>query len=313
MLGILIGVSAVISMLAIGTGAEESISQSLSSLGSNLLTVMPGSVQHRGVAMEAGSTTRIEMQDSKDLARLKEIKAVSPSVMGRAQLVFQGKNKNSGVLGVGTQYENMRSATPLTGRFFTEDELRARKKVAIVGSTVVRELFGGINPVGKEIKINKINFIVIGILPQRGASFWRDQDDVVVVPVTTAMYRLLGKIYLDTIDVEVKDPALIESATASIKELIIKRHRLPPDKEDSFQIRDMTQIRDALSSTTKTMGWLLGSVAAISLLVGGIGIMNIMLVSVKERTKEIGLRKAIGARRTDILVQFLIESALMTL
>jgi macrolide transport system ATP-binding/permease protein len=206
----------------------------------------------------------------------------------------------------------MRNAKPIAGRFFNENEVQTRAKVALVGTTVVKELFGDAYAVGKEIKINKINFIVIGILPQRGASFFRDQDDMVVVPYTTAMYRLLGKLYLDSIDVEVKDPVLIDSAMGSIKNIIIKRHRLTQDKVDSFEIRDSTEIRNMISSTTKTMSMLLGSVAAISLIVGGIGIMNIMLVSVKERTKEIGLRKSIGARRIDILTQFLIESALMT-
>jgi macrolide transport system ATP-binding/permease protein len=313
MLGILIGVAAVISMMALGQGAEESVTQTLSALGSNILTVRPGSFRTRGVAVGAGTVTRIEMQDSKEISQLKEVKSVSPTVVGRAQLVFMGKNWNTSIRGVGTQYETMRNSKPDLGRFFDENELRAREKVALVGTTVVKQLFGDIYPIGKEIKINKINFIVIGVLPQRGTSFAGDQDDTVLVPFTTAMYRLLGKIYLDAIDVEAKDQTLIDSAILSIKALIIKRHRLTPDKEDSFEIRDTTEIRDMMTSTTKTFSILLGSVAAISLLVGGIGIMNIMLVSVKERTKEIGLRKAIGARRADIRVQFLIEAALMTL
>ena len=253
------------------------------------------------------------MQDSKDISHSKEVKNVSPSVSGRGQVVFLNKNWNTIISGVGYQYESMRNAKPQIGRFFTENELRAREKVALVGTTVVKQIFGETYPVGKQIKINKINFTVIGVLPQRGASFFRDQDDLVMIPVTTAMYRVLGKTYLDSIDVEVKDPALINNAISSIKQVIIKRHRLTPDKYDTFEVRDTTEIRDMMSSTTKTFSILLGSVAAISLIVGGIGIMNIMLVSVKERTKEIGLRKAIGARRADIRVQFLIEAALMTL
>ncbi|MFH0975002.1 MAG: ABC transporter permease [Spirochaetota bacterium] len=313
MLGILIGVAAVISMMALGQGAQESVTERLSSLGSNILMVRPGSHRQHGISLEAGAVTRIEMQDAKEIALLKEVKNVSPTVGGRGQLVFMNKNWNTSIQGVGSQYESMRNAKPEIGRFFDESEVRARKKVALVGTTVVKQLFGDIYPVGKEIKINKTNFIVIGVLPKRGTSFFRDQDDIIVVPVSTAMYRLLGKIYLDAIDVEVKDQSYINSATSSIKELIIKRHRLSPDKEDSFEVRDTTEIREMMTSTTRTFSILLGSVAAISLIVGGIGIMNIMLVSVKERTKEIGLRKAIGARRTDILVQFLIESALMTL
>ncbi len=312
MLGILIGVAAVISMLALGTGASESISQSLSSLGSNIVTVMPGLFRHGGVAMEAGSITRLKLDDAKAISKLAEVKNVCPTVTSRAQMLFAGKNYNTMVQGVGTQYETMRSASPVAGRFFTEDEVQTRKRVALVGLSVVRELFGTANPVGQSVKINRISFQVIGVLPQRGVSFMRDQDDMVIIPYTTAMYRVLGKTYLDFIDVEVKDASLIEKATESIKDLIIRRHHITPDNEESFQIRDMSQIRNTLSTTTKTMSMLLGSVAAISLLVGGIGIMNIMLVSVKERTKEIGLRKAIGARRMDILVQFIIESVLMT-
>lgn len=313
MLGILIGVAAVISMLALGEGAKESISQSMASMGSNLLTVMPGSMHQRGVSLESGSVTRFTLQDVKYLSQLADVRGASPTVTGRAQLVFSARNWNTMVQGVGSAYEKMRSATPTMGRFFSEDDVRARKKVVLVGTTVVKELFDNANPVGHTMKINKVNFTVIGVLPPKGASFFRDQDDVVVVPVTTAMYRLLGKIYVDSIDVEARNPALIDGAISSIKELIRKKHRISSEEEDTFQIRDMTQLREALTSTTKTMSWLLGSVAAISLLVGGIGIMNIMLVSVKERTREIGLRKSIGARRLDILVQFLIESALMTL
>jgi macrolide transport system ATP-binding/permease protein len=313
MLGILIGVAAVISMLALGEGASESISKSLSSLGSNLLTVMPGAHRMGGVSLESGAVTRFTLQDAKAMAQIPEVKRVSPSIRGRAQLVAAGNNWNSQVEGEGTDYEAMRAATPVIGRFFTEEELRSRKKVALVGSTVVKNLFNGADPVGQTIKVNRINFTVIGVLPPRGASFFRDQDDIVIVPVTTAMYRVLGKEYVDSIDVEVRDGIDMDTATDALRDHIVKARRLTAETEESFQIRDMTQLRDALSSTTKTMSMLLGVVAAISLMVGGIGIMNIMLVSVRERTREIGLRKAIGARRQDILVQFLIESGLMSL
>ncbi|MDD5136484.1 MAG: FtsX-like permease family protein, partial [Candidatus Omnitrophica bacterium] len=181
-----------------------------------------------------------------------------------------------------------------------------------VGATIVRELFGTANPLDAYIRINRINFKVIGVLPEKGAAMWHDQDDLVIIPVTTAMYRLLGKQYLDSIDVEVGDIALMDAAQDAIKEMVIKRHHLAEDDEDSFEIRNMADIQQSLEQTTKTMSWLLGSIAAISLLVGGIGIMNIMLVSVTERTREIGLRKAIGARESDIMTQFLIESVTMT-
>jgi macrolide transport system ATP-binding/permease protein len=312
MLGILIGVAAVISMLAIGQGANESITKSLSSLGTNLLTIRPGSFHQGGVALSAGSVTRFTFQDTAAIAGLDGIRRTSPTVNGAAQIVYGDKNANSQVMGVSTDYPDMRASVPVDGRFFTEAEFTSRAKVAIIGATVIRELFDDENPIGHIIKINRINFTVIGVLPAKGASMFRDQDDVIVVPATTAMFRLMGKVYVDSIDVEVVNPALIEESTAAINELIMKRHHLRPDQSDSFQIRDMSEIRNAMLSTSRTMSVLLGAVAAISLIVGGVGVMNIMLVSVKERTKEIGLRKAIGARRRDILVQFLVEAVMMT-
>jgi macrolide transport system ATP-binding/permease protein len=186
-----------------------------------------------------------------------------------------------------------------------------RDKVVILGTTVARELFGEENPVGETIKVNLINFRVIGVLPSKGARSFHDQDDTVLVPVTTAMYRLLGKDYIDTIYVEGRDAQSLDSLADEITALIIKEHHLGRNEEDSFQIRNMADIKNTLEQTTKTMSMLLGSIAAISLLVGGIGIMNIMLVSVTERTREIGLRKAIGANNQDIMIQFLIEAVLM--
>ena len=215
--------------------------------------------------------------------------------------------------GTGVAYESIRAATPEAGRFFNEQELKAQEKVALLGATVAKELFGENNPLGETIKINLINFKVIGVLPAKGASTWRDQDDIVVIPVTTAMNRLFGKDYYDTIYVEAVAPDLLEETQEAISALIKRQHRLSKEQEDSFQIRNMADIRSALETTTKTMRILLGSIAAISLLVGGIGIMNIMLVAVTERTREIGLRKAIGAAEGDILMQFLCESVLLSL
>lgn len=312
MLGILIGVGAVIAMLALGQGAKESIAQRLASLGSNLLMIRPGSPKVGGVALEAGASTRFTIQDAEALAKAPEIRRTSPNVQARGQVVYADKNWNTQVQGVGVDYETMRAATPKIGRFFTEAEFRTREKVALLGTTVVKNLFGDSNPVGTTVKINRINFDVIGVLPEKGATGWNDQDDVIVIPLTTAMFRLMGKQYVDSIDAEVKDSTLMDQAQDSIKKIVIKRHHLSKENEDSFQIRNMAQIQETLESTTKTMTWLLGSIAAISLLVGGIGIMNIMLVSVTERTKEIGLRKAIGARKADIISQFLIESVVMT-
>jgi macrolide transport system ATP-binding/permease protein len=312
MLGILIGVGAVIAMLALGRGAKESIAQRLASLGSNLLVVRSGSHRLRHVALEAGAVTRLTVRDAEAISKFPEVRRVSPAVRGRAQVVYGNKNWNTRVEGTGVDYKDIRAANPTEGRFFTAEEVRGRRKVVLLGATVSRALFGDEDPVGSMVRINRVNFRVIGLLPEKGETGYRDRDDTMIVPISTAMYRLLGKDYLDGIYVEVADPASMEAAEHAIRALIIKRHRLTKDREDTFEIRNLAEIQEAFESTTKTMTWLLGSIAAISLLVGGIGIMNIMLVSVAERTREIGLRKAVGARGMDIMVQFLIESAVMT-
>ncbi|MDD5128695.1 MAG: ABC transporter permease [Candidatus Omnitrophica bacterium] len=314
-LGILIGVAAVIAMLAIGQGAKESIEKQLASLGSNLLIVRPGAHRSGGVSLQTGVTTRFTFQDVAAIKKLNEyVNRVSPSVSDRVQIVYGNKNWNTQVEGVDVDYAELRSAVPTIGRFFTEEEVRMRNKVVLLGTTVVKEVFGEDNPIGETIKINLINFKVIGILPTKGAGGFRDQDDTIVIPVTTAMYRVLGKEYIDYIYVEAKNADLTEAAQEAVSKLIIKQHRLiTDDQKDSFQIFNMSDIKNTLTSTTKTMSLLLGAIAAISLLVGGIGIMNIMLVSVTERTREIGLRKAIGANNKDIMTQFLIEAVLMSL
>jgi len=314
MLGILIGVAAVIAMLALGAGAQESIEKQLASLGSNLLMVRSGSQQLHGVSLGAGTVTRFTFQDVDAISKLPGVKRVSPTVSGGGQLVYQNKNWNSQIQGQGVNYADIHAAVPAIGRFFREEEIRMRARVAVLGATVVKQLFGDANPLDAIIRINRITFKVIGILPEKGATGWRDQDDVVVIPVTTAMYRVMGKQYIDSIDVEVEDISLMDGVQKAIIELLMKRHHLAMTKENenSFEIRNMADIKKTLEATTKTMSWLLGSIAAISLLVGGIGIMNIMLVSVTERTREIGLRKAIGARESDIMVQFLIEAVTLT-
>jgi macrolide transport system ATP-binding/permease protein len=214
---------------------------------------------------------------------------------------------------VAVSYAKLRSSVPTVGRFFTEEEVRMRNKVALLGTTVVKELFGDANPIGETIKINLINFRVIGILPAKGSAGPQDQDDTVLIPVTTAMYRVFGKQYVDSIYVEATGPDMTDDAEKAISKLVIKQHRLiTKDQQESFRIHNMSDIKKTLESTTQTMSLLLGAIAAISLLVGGIGIMNIMLVSVTERTREIGLRKAIGANNKDIMIQFLIEAVLMS-
>ena len=314
MLGILIGVAAVIAMMALGTGARQSIQNQLSSLGSNLLVLRPGSRQVGGVALQAGAVTRFTEEDAKEIAAtISSIRKVAPSVSGRGQVVYGNKNWNTQVLGTVPNYAPMRALVPTVGRFFREEEVQKRAWVAVVGMTLVRELFGEINPIGEFIKINRVNFQVIGILPEKGATTFRDQDDVIIIPLTTAMRRLLGKDYVDNIDMEVESPSEMASTEQGVRELIIRRHHLPPSLRDTFDIRNMADIQATLSQTSRTMSWLLSSIAAISLVVGGIGIMNIMLVSVTERTREIGLRKAIGARSRDIMSQFLIEAVVVSL
>ncbi|MFA5042560.1 MAG: ABC transporter permease [Kiritimatiellia bacterium] len=313
MLGILIGVTSVIAMLAIGTGARRSIEQQLASMGSNLLVVRPGARHVAGVSYEAGAVTRFTPQDVTDIrAAIHHAKLVGGIVSGRAQVVFGNKNWNTRVQGVEPEYAAMHAAKPTIGRFFTDEEMKQRARVVVLGMTLVRELFGETSPLGEYVKINKVNFQVVGILPEKGATAWFDQDDLAVIPLNTAMFRLLGKEYLDNIDVEINSADEIVTAQDAMRELIIRTHRLPPSQSNSFDIRNMAEIQAALTETSRTMSWLLASIAAVSLLVGGIGIMNIMLVSVTERTREIGIRKAVGARRRDILAQFLTEALVVS-
>ncbi|MDD2702820.1 MAG: ABC transporter permease, partial [Candidatus Omnitrophica bacterium] len=304
-LGILIGVAAVIAMLALGQGAKVSIEQQLASLGSNLLVVRPGSSRLHGVSMQSGTVTRFTLQDAAAIAKLTgSVKRVAPSVTGRAQMVYGNQNWNTQVEGTDVDYAEMRASQPVVGRFFSEEEVKNRAKVVLLGATVVKNLFGDANPIGETIKLNLVNFRVIGILPVKGADTFHDRDDTAVIPITTAMFRVFGKEYVDSINVEAGSPELVETAQQEVYALIVKQHRLANtrDGEESFRIRNMSDIKSTLESTTRTMSLLLGAIAAISLLVGGIGIMNIMLVSVSERTREIGLRKAIGANNKDIMV-----------
>lgn len=312
-LGILIGVAAVIAMLALGTGAREDIKQRLASLGSNLLSVRPASHRAGGIALEAGSITRLTIEDAEDIRKIPYVKRVNPSVSGRGQVVYGNKNWNTRITGVTPEYPFIGASQVSGGRFFNDVEMITRSRVALLGKTVVRELFEDENPIGEYVKINRVNFRVIGILPEKGATGWRDRDDEIILPLNTAMYRLLGKKYVDYIDVEVENEKEMEKVQEEVKKLIVRRHNIPADREDTIEVRNMAEIQEAVSSTARTFSWLLGSIAFISLLVGGIGIMNIMLVSVTERTREVGLRKAIGANNRDILSQFVIEAVAICL
>jgi macrolide transport system ATP-binding/permease protein len=315
MLGILIGVAAVVAMLALGAGAKKAMEQQLASLGSNMLMLRAGALHVHGVAQEAGATTRLTVEDAATLnERVPGIKEVAPNVTGRSRVTFGNKNWNTLVRGTVPAYAQMHASEPQAGRFFTTEENQRRARVALIGTTVMRELFGDQDPIGEMIKLNRVNFQVIGVLPTKGATGFSDQDDVVVIPLLTAMHRLLGKDYVDYIDIEAATPADIPPVMAAVKEEMYARHKVPPSqREDAYDIRNLADIQQALTQMSSTMSMLLAVIAAISLLVGGIGIMNIMLVSVTERTREIGLRKAVGARRRDVLVQFLVETVVVSL
>lgn len=314
MLGILIGVAAVVTMLALGHGAQKALENQLASMGSNLLVLRAGNVRVAGVAQESGVRVRITTDDVAALkSQVDGIKEVVPTVQGRGQVTYLNKNWNTTVMGVSNAFEQVRSSTPVMGRFFSEAENQKRALVALIGQTVARELFGEKSPVGETIKINRINFNIIGLLPEKGAAGPQDQDDRIVIPVQAAMYRVFGRDYVDSVDVEVTSADQLDAAQDSIKEVLNKRHRIPLSaQDDAFQIFNMADLQAAITASNKTMSMLLSSIAAISLLVGGIGIMNIMLVSVTERTREIGLRKAIGGRKMDILMQFLAESVVVS-
>jgi macrolide transport system ATP-binding/permease protein len=314
MLGILIGVGAVIAMLAIGRGAQKAVEARIASLGSNLVMLIPGSTGYGGVRGGAGSFSRLTEDDVKAIGRINHVARVEGNVRGSGQVVYKDQNWSTSVYGVTPLYAPMHNAEPYYGRFITDEENQHMDRVVLVGQTVINNLFKdkNENPVGKIMKINQTDFKIIGILPIKGSQGFNDQDDVALIPLRTAMKRVLGKLYIDYIYIEADSPATIAEVIADVQRLMRRRHHLPDFKDDDFTLRNMADIQAALSGTTQTFTLLLGIVAAISLLVGGIGIMNIMLVSVSERTREIGLRKAVGAARRAILSQFLIEAVVLS-
>lgn len=312
MLGIMIGVAAVISMLAIAAGAKASINERLSSLGSNLLVIRPGSSRSLGVTIDRPA--RFTQKDTELIGKVKGITAVSSYVSGSGQAVAGNKNMQVSVNGVDSAYAPMRAYETVQGRYFTDEDTLARNKHAVLGAAVANTLFPGENPVGKTVKINKVNFTVLGVLKEKGAGFGpgMGEDESVHMPVTTAMYRLLGRSYISVIYAQAESREATESVQEEILQSLKRRHKMQSEASKAFDIRNMAEMQDMIESTNKTLTVLLASIAAISLLVGGIGIMNIMLVSVKERTREIGLRKAIGATKKDILSQFVIEAVFLT-
>ncbi|MBI3288022.1 MAG: ABC transporter permease [Elusimicrobia bacterium] len=314
MLGIMIGVTAVIAMLAIGKGAQKSVETQLSSLGSNLVMLWPMSPRTGGGARAAGGQfSRLTMEDVAAIRRAHPgIVRAAGELNGNVQAVFGDKNTNTSLTGGEPEYADMRNAQPYYGRFFTAEENERMDRVALLGPTVVTNLFGEQDPVGRTINVDHVKFKVIGVLPRKGSGGFQDQDDKILVPLKTAMKKVLGRQFLGSISIETTGPDKTEEVMAAVRAVLRKRHRLPDYKEDDFTLRNMAEIQAALTGTSKIFSLLLGIVAAISLIVGGIGIMNIMLVSVSERTREIGLRKAIGATRRAVLIQFLIEAIAMS-
>jgi len=311
-LGILIGVSAVIAMLAIGRGAQKVIEARLQSLGSNVVMLFGGTPSSRGIRGAAGNYSRLTLLDAEAVRTANpSIADLYPEAKGDVEIVCKDQNKVSEMQGVTPNYVSIRNTTPEYGRFFTEEENTTLARVIVICPNVVTKLFGQENPIGKTIKINRVDFKVIGTLPTKGAGSG-DQDDMVFVPIRTAMKRVLGTQYLHEMAIQCATPAAIPNVMTAIERLMRHRHHLPFYKENDFRMRNNAEVQTTLSETTRTFSLLLGIVAAISLLVGGVGIINIMLVSVKERTREIGLRKSVGATSRAILLQFLIESIVLS-
>jgi len=314
LLGIVIGVGSVIAMTAVGQGAQQSVMKRISALGSNLLIVSSSSRSFGGVSLGSGSGSPLTVTDMDYLRRnLTAARALTPVVNASGQLIFGSANYQSSVQGVSVEYFEVRNREIDAGTMFTEAQLQSRATVAVVGQTVISELFAGADPIGQQIRIGRIPFTVIGTLKPVGASFGGDQDDVVVVPYTTVQARLSGSTDINQLWIEALDQDSMELLQNEVTQGLRTVHRLAAGAEDDFRIRNQAEMISLVSASTETFTLLLGAIAGISLLVGGIGIMNMMLVAVTERTKEIGLRIAVGARGSDIMLQFLAESVLICL
>lgn len=310
MLGIIIGVGAVIAMVSLGMGVRQKVQNSIASLGSNLLIVVPGATSPTGVRMAAGSSTTLTAKDAQAIAKeVPGINLVAPSVTRQYQLVYNNKNWYTNTQGTTPEFLEVRNFSVERGLFFSHQDLSTRARVVVLGKTTADNLFGDIDPIGQTVRINKAPFRVIGVLDAKGqSSGGQDQDDLALIPLTTAQERMLGITHIHNISVQAANGDVINQVQDDITTLLRARHRLSPSAPDNFTVRNLAAVMATAEETTKTITLLLGNIAAISLLVGGIGIMNIMLVSVTERTREIGIRKALGATYANILLQFLIEA-----
>jgi putative ABC transport system permease protein len=320
MLGIVIGVGAVIAMVAVGSGATRRIQEQISSIGSNLLMVLPGSATSGGMRMGFGSTMTLTEEDARAIAtEIPGVLTASGSMRGVAQVVYGNQNWSTAIQGTMPDYLEIRDWELESGRFFSQEDADGATKVAVLGQTVKDNLFGGGDAIGQVVRIKKVPFTVIGVLVRKGQTSWgQDQDDTVIIPLSTAKKRVLGVSqanarFVGVIQIKAVSPDLLSDIQAQAVDLLRQRHRLQPYQDNDFDVRNLAEMFAVQAASTQTMTILLGAIASVSLLVGGIGIMNIMLVSVTERTREIGLRMAVGARSRDILGQFLIEAVTLAL
>jgi putative ABC transport system permease protein len=310
MLGIIIGVGAVIGSVSLTTGATKQVEDQVASLGENVITVFSGNFTSGAMRGGWGSAPTLTVDDAKAIAQLPHVLAVSPEVRDRSQILANGLNWNTQVMGESPDYPQILNRSIASGSMFSDQDVRSLAKSAIVGKTVVDQLFPNENPLGQTLRIRSIPFQIVGVLTPKGFNlFGQDQDDIVIVPYTSHMHRITTRTFLNDILVEASSDKTINQAQNEVTDLLTARHR---SKEPDFTVRNQADLMDRVSSSSRIMGKLLAGVAAVSLIVGGIGIMNIMLVSVTERTREIGIRMAVGARAADILVQFLIEAVTLS-
>jgi putative ABC transport system permease protein len=312
-LGIIIGVAAVIVMVALGQGASAQVNSRLAGLGTNVLTVMPGSAQSSGVWTGAGSLTTLKAEDAEAIrSEVESVSRISPVVNGGAQVIFGSQNWQTRIQGVTPDYQQIQNWQLASGGFFSPQDEANAASVAVIGQTVARNLFpNGADPVGQLIRVRNVPMTVVGVLASKGSTGFGDQDDVILIPFRTGQLRLFGSNAISSIQVQTDQADQMAAASGAIQQLLRQRHRLQPRQADDFTVRSSNDLIQTAQGVTQTLTMLLGGVAAVSLIVGGIGIMNIMLVSVTERTREIGIRMAIGARPGDVLAQFLVEALLL--